>query len=115
MTSTIYKRYSPKTRSVGMGKLNRNVTLTLEAILELEKEALAAGESVNQWLRKSIYMRAKSVALKAAIVAQDRHVVCSLLAGVMILGIQVRAWVTGDVPEFRRTRIVRTVRKPEEA
>lgn len=114
------KRFSPLTHSVGPGKLNRNVTLTDVADRLLAEVAAESCASVNRFIREAIALKAatlktgKALALKAAIAAQDRHVVCSLLALIFIGFIEAKVWAGGDSEEFRRARgkgrIVRTVR-----
>lgn len=115
--NTALKRLSPLTHDVGPNKANRSVTLTLDAIKALEDEARQAGVNVNAWFRQAIFKNAKSAALRMAVAAQDRHVVCSLLALMFIVGIEVRSWQSHEEVEFRRPRVVRSVkgaRKNEE-
>lgn len=114
MTARLFK--SPNTHSVGEGK--RNGTFTLSDIAyELLTEAVAeTGESKNHWIRDAIAMKAaaqrtaKALALKAAIAAQDRAAVCSLIAIFFIGWIEVHSWTTGEDAEFRRAKVVRTAK-----
>lgn len=115
--NTLAKKHSPFTHSVGAGKYNATVTLSEQADELLAKVADELGESRNCFIRQAIALRAatirtgKALALKAAIAAQDRHAVYSLIAAIFIGAIEVRSWVSGDdAPEFRRARVTRTAR-----
>lgn len=120
-TATLEKRCSPLTRPVGPGKLNRNVTLTEAADKLLAEVAAESSESVNRFIREAIALKAatlksgKALALKAAIAAQDRAAVCSLVAAFFVGFIEVNSWRPGvDEVEFRRARVVRTVKVKRE-
>lgn len=117
MNATTLKPFSSKTKSLGPDKVNRPVTLTIHADELLAGVAAELNESVNRFIREAIALKAatlktgKALALKAAIAAQDRHVVCSILACAFIGFIEVQSWRSGDdAPEFRRARVTRTAR-----
>jgi hypothetical protein len=92
-TFALPKKASPFTHSVGAGKVNITCTVTEDGDDLLTQLAREIGESKNVFLRKAIAMRAatiktgKALALKAAISAQDRQVICSaLLLPVVLFG-----------------------------
>lgn len=107
---------SPNTHSVGEGKANATFTLTDVAIVFLGETAAEAGVSRNRWIRDAIAMKAaaqrtaKALALKAAIKAQERGVVCSIIAVLFVGFVEVRAWGSGDPIQFRAACVVRTVK-----
>jgi hypothetical protein len=107
MNAQLVKRCSPNTHPVGPNKINRSVTLTFEAEQFLCRLASEVGESVNEFCRRALAMRAEALrtqtalAFKAALNSQKTARFAMFFFAVAIPAL---SFAEGDEFEARRPR-----------
>lgn len=110
--STLYKILSHRTHSVGDGKINRSITLPMNAGEIIDDMARDAGKSVNQLLRELLVIGAKATNNSRALALKSAMHLPTIGCLLLTSWIYAQPFFKGfdDSVEMRRGRTVRIQR-----